>query len=119
MHGMTTRRDQLPFTSASSSKPPTKTGAIKGTVNKQISTEHDPLGKYFVEECDCFTSHTDHEEVGWFDDLDKAKEYADKKASVAMYFNTYRVYESKKERTIGGLISNGDLKCLHEAKGKR
>lgn len=71
-------------------------------------------GKYFVEQCDVFSTHFDHDILGWFDDLEKAREFADKKASTAFYFYIYRVFEPDKNVTIFELCSN----CVYEAKGQ-
>jgi len=69
--------------------------------------------KYFVEECDSFDSHLDHEILGYFDDLEEAKELCNIKAKDAYYFNTYCVFENKEN---AGFLDEYD-NCIYEAKG--
>src|ERR1035437_10242026 len=61
------------------------------TKEKIIKGENKPFvnKKYFVEECDIFYSHFDHDTLGWFDNLEEAKELCDKKAKDAYYFYVY------------------------------
>ena len=69
--------------------------------------------KYLVEECDIFYSHIDHNILGWFDNLEEAKELCDKKAKDSYYFYVYCVYEPKKDSGLGEEYDN----CVYEAKG--
>lgn len=70
--------------------------------------------RYFVEECDLFSStHLGHEILGWFDDLEKAKRFANEKAIGADSLNRYRVYEPRPDADVFGLTE----KCVYEIKG--
>lgn len=70
-------------------------------------------GKYFVEECDIFSSHFDHDILGYFDDLEESKELCNKKAKDASYFNIYRVYKNQENTSFLDKYDN----CIYEVKG--
>jgi hypothetical protein len=69
--------------------------------------------KFFVEECDLYSFHLDHEIIGWFDNFEEAKQLADQKAKDAHSFQVYRVYEPKTDANIFELNAN----CVYEIKG--
>jgi hypothetical protein len=57
--------------------------------------------RYFVEECDLFSSiHLGHEILGWFDDLDQVKQFANQRAADVDWFCTYRIHEPKQMLTF-------------------
>lgn len=78
--------------------------------------ERDPIlvkNRYFVEECDVYTGHFDHEILEWFGDLRKARQFADNRAAGSANYFIYRVYRPPKNANIFRLNSH----CVYEARG--
>ncbi|MFA7253504.1 MAG: hypothetical protein WC107_03035 [Patescibacteria group bacterium] len=62
---------------------------------EKINKSRNKNYKYRVEECDCYSSHIDHDDMALINDLDIAKLIADKLQQSAKSYQDYTVFDDE------------------------